>query len=382
MSSPFQINDRRWRWPLFSLMMALLAGCGRDDIKVYRIAKTDSTAPSTPAMGATPPADMTAPTAADQSGAPQLTWTLPAGWVQKPAAEMRLASFSAPGKNGQMVDISIVPLPGMAGGDLANVNRWRGQVGLDPVQDADLAALGQEVTVGDSKAQLYDLAGTPAGEAVKQRILAVGLHREDTEWFFKATGDDDSVASQKASFISFLGSIQFVAASALPADHPAIDATAPGGPAEPGTPDMAGPVAALPTWTIPAAWQQVPPTAMLLAKFAATENNATAEITVSSFPGDVGGLLANVNRWRGQISLPPIEDAGLMQAVRAFDTAAGPASVVDFNGTEAKTGQPARLVGVILPLNGQTWFYKLMGDATVVEHQKAGFLKFVQSVKY
>ena len=121
---------------------------------------------------------------------------------------------------------------------------------------------------------------------------------------------------------------------------------------------------------------------MLLARFTATEGAQKADITVSSFPGDVGGLLANVNRWRRQISLPPLDEAGLNTAVTILTTAAGPASQVDITGTDAKTGQPARLVGVVLPLNGQSWFYKLLGDATVVEHQKADFLQFVQSVKY
>jgi hypothetical protein len=121
---------------------------------------------------------------------------------------------------------------------------------------------------------------------------------------------------------------------------------------------------------------------MLLAKYSVTEGGPKAEITVSSFPGDVGGLLANVNRWRRQISLPPLDDAGLAQAVTALTTPAGPASLVDITGTDAKTSQPARLVGVVIPLNGQSWFYKLLGDATVVEHQKAGFIQFVQSAKY
>jgi len=37
---------------------------------------------------------------------------------------------------------------------------------------------------------------------------------------------------------------------------------------------------------------------------------------------------------------------------------------------------------VVLPLNGQTWFYKLMGNPAVVTAQKAAFIQFVQSAKY
>jgi hypothetical protein len=248
-----------------------------------------------------------------------------------------------------------------------------------------LAGLSEDVKVGGSATKLYDLAGTPVGGAAKLRILAVALHLDDMVWFFKATGTDESVGLQKASFISFLNSIQFTAAAdatataPLPADHPALGANLP--PMGGGAPDTAT-AAALPNWTVPAAWQSEPPTQMLLAKFGVTENGAKAEITVSSFGGDMGGLLANVNRWRRQVSLPEVDDSQLLSVTAAFSTIPGSATLVDFPGTDAKTGQPARLVGVILPLNGQTWFYKLMGDSAVVDRQKATFLTFVQSVKY
>jgi hypothetical protein len=40
------------------------------------------------------------------------------------------------------------------------------------------------------------------------------------------------------------------------------------------------------------------------------------------------------------------------------------------------------LVGVIVSQADRTWFYKLMGDAKVVESQKDAFTQFVQGVKY
>jgi hypothetical protein len=55
---------------------------------------------------------------------------------------------------------------------------------------------------------------------------------------------------------------------------------------------------------------------------------------------------------------------------------------VDFTGTDSKTGKPARLIGVIVPQNGQTWFYKLMGDEQIVTQQKDAFIKFIQSANY
>jgi hypothetical protein len=56
--------------------------------------------------------------------------------------------------------------------------------------------------------------------------------------------------------------------------------------------------------------------------------------------------------------------------------------LVDLTGTDSKTGQPARLIAVMLPHGDNTWFYKLMGDGAAVENEKEGFMKFVQSVHY
>jgi hypothetical protein len=98
--------------------------------------------------------------------------------------------------------------------------------------------------------------------------------------------------------------------------------------------------------------------------------------------GDGGGLAGNVNRWRTQLGLGTLAGAELNQAVTAIDTAGGKASVVDFSGKDARTGQSSRLVGAIVPQGGRTWFYKLMGAAQVVEQQKDGFTKFVQTAKY
>jgi hypothetical protein len=55
---------------------------------------------------------------------------------------------------------------------------------------------------------------------------------------------------------------------------------------------------------------------------------------------------------------------------------------VDFTGTNSKTGKPARLIGAVVPQNGQTWFYKLMGDEEIVAQQKDAFTKFIQSANY
>lgn len=51
-------------------------------------------------------------------------------------------------------------------------------------------------------------------------------------------------------------------------------------------------------------------------------------------------------------------------------------------GTDARSGQKARLVAAIVPQPERTWFYKLMGNEAVVASQKDAFTKFVQTTKY
>ena len=137
-------------WSL--LLLALLLpgiGCHKEQVQVYQVSQGQDqpqqvAAPATnaPASGLLPghpdvssmqsmPAGMVAP----DTSAAQVTWTTPAGWTQVPPSEMRVGSFKITGADGKQADVSIVPLPGMAGGDFANVNRWRGQVGLPAAAD-------------------------------------------------------------------------------------------------------------------------------------------------------------------------------------------------------------------------------------------------------
>ena len=278
-------------------------GCGRGEPQVYQIPK---------ASPSTTPHDHSARADGSMPIQTQLRWTLPVSWQETARGEMRLASFSVKSENGQTADVSIVALPGMAGGDLNNVNRWRGQVGLPPIAEEELAKLAESVDVDGSAGVVFDQTGMAAsGDAT--RVLATILHRADAAWFFKITGDDELVVKQKPVFIEFLKSLKFATGSdlqpGLPAGHPPIQAAIPAIATET---DGAG----KPQWEIPANWTAEPPTQMLLAKFSVSDKGAKADITISSFPGDVGGLLANVNRWRGQVNLPAIDESQLANAVK------------------------------------------------------------------
>jgi hypothetical protein len=387
-----------WRLPILTVLLFLAAGCHRDDVKVYRIAKEQDQAsqPAAPALPTDSPnpklpqghPDIStmpgATLAASASAAPQLTWKTPAGWKEVPPSELRVASFKVAGAAGKQADVSVIPLLGMAGTDAANVNRWRGQVGLPVMTDDELQKSAESIEAGGQPAQLYDITGQNPASGETSRILGVIQHRDNTAWFYKMTGDAGLVEQQKPAFVEFLKSLNFgapaQAQAELPSGHPAVG-------------DMGAPTAAVgpvshdgqPNWQVPAGWQEVSGGQFLVAKFnIAGDGGAAAAVNVSSSPGDGGGQLANLNRWRGQLGLEPEtkEIPPPRIGPPGADIPAAGILTVDYTGTDSKTGKPARLVGSIVQQNGQTWFYKLMGDAKVVESQKAAFTQFVQGVKY
>ena len=102
---------------------------------------------------------------------------------------------------------------------------------------------------------------------------------------------------------------------------------------------------------------------------------ANASMTV--LQGDGGGLLENVNRWRGQLGLEPIEEDGLQAVVKPVSGLGEDARMVDFTGTSNRSQLEERLVGVIFPQGELTWFYKLMGTPDVVETSKVDFLAYL-----
>lgn len=383
-----------------SLMMFAAAGCGRDGVKVYHVDTNDTTTPLPPAAGTTTmpsamPAGLPVP---DRSNQPALKYTLPAGWQEKPASEMRVASFNVPG-DGKEADVSVIPLGGMAGGDFANVNRWLGQVGQKPITEDQLPKLAEKVEVAGQPADLYDLAGASLGSGDAERILATILHRDDTAWFFKMTGESDLVEKNKPAFIAFLKSVEFIGQPApaamdmnmsqLPPSHPPIAGMSLGsqnslipspnqtviGGFNSGGNDK-------PTWTVPAGWQPGPLEQFLVAKYIiAGTGDLKAEVNVSSLAGDGGGLLANVNHWRAQLGQPPVTEADIT-SLPTIDISGSKATEVDISGKDPRTGKATELVGVVFPLGDQTWFYKLMGDVDVVAQQKEALVKFVESAKY
>ena len=95
-----------------------------------------------------------------------------------------------------------------------------------------------------------------------------------------------------------------------------------------------------------------------------------------TFPGEVGGLLANVNRWRGQSGLPPVDEAGLPDVTQQVTISGTPATLVE------AVGEKNASFSVFHPVGDATWFYKISGPSAAVTPENAAFRAFLESIQF
>ena len=146
-------------------------------------------------------ADLPQPPAPTAKGA--LKWSLPKGWSELPGEGMRFATLKTP-ISGRL-EATVVVLPGPAGGELANVNRWRGQIGIPPLDEVGLAKSRVALKTKAGAVNVYDF--TSEGQA-KSRMVAGYISTPDgNTWFLKMTGDAAPVAKAKPDFMTLLGSL-------------------------------------------------------------------------------------------------------------------------------------------------------------------------------
>lgn len=362
-----------------------LSGCNnRDEIKSYRIAKAPleaplpsqppvdpampgAPAPMSPAMGSSPALS----NAAVETSPSQISQQVPTGWQTQPRSAMRQASFLF--KSGKSeVDISLVILGGPAGGQLDNVNRWLSQLGQPPITEEQLAKTAQHVTSPVGDVTVVDLKGLPGGgdPAKDGRIVAGFASSANKTFFFKMRGNQELAESQKGNFIKWIRSVNVAASDTsaqpnMPSGHPDISNS----PSDSGAKKL--------QWNVPSGWKTAPVTSMRYASFSVPgKNGEAADMSVVDLPGEAGSDLDNVNRWHGQIGLPPVDDAGLQTLIVEIKGKSGAFSEVDMTSPKART------LAAWIRVDGHTWFFKLNGPDKLVESEKEKFAKFLQSVQF
>lgn len=323
---------------------ALLCGCQQDEIQHYRVPKPPAPVAKT-AGGAgeqrmlaailprgekswfvklVGPPDVVAAHAQaferfirslrfTKDAAKPLAWTVPEGWREEPGqGEFRYATLR--------VAPELEATVSSAGGSLLdNVNRWRGQIGLKPVGDAELAKLAKAVPAEGIEAKLFDMTGTGGNDTMKMPPFA----------------------RAKAPRVP-------------PQARPGIKYQTPEG------------------WTAAAK-----PGAMSVATLQVSAGGQTADVTVTPLSGDAGGLLNNVNRWRGQVGLNPVDEPQLAKEMQKLDVAGTTAPYFDLSGPRGQ-----RILIAVVPRGDTTWFIKMTGPTELVGKQKAAFEAFIRSLRF
>lgn len=266
-------------------------------------------------------------------------WKVPEGWRAESdagkanAMVQRYATFHM-GPADHSAELTVTPLGRSVGSLLANVNRWRGQIGLKPLAPAELTEVSKSLKVDNEAATFIDMSG-------------LGTLKPPSPHPPPRRGEGQA-GGQLAS---------------RPPSRPA----APAGPLK---------------YTAPAAWQELPTSGMRVASFAVTEGSAKADVSVIPLGGASGSMLDNVNRWRDEVQLPPMAASDLARQVREITVAGANAYYVEMTGTSKARSVPQTTLAVGIPRGPQTWFIKMWGPPELVQRQKGAFEAFVRSLEF
>ena len=127
------------------------------------------------------------------------------------------------------------------------------------------------------------------------------------------------------------------------------------------------------SFNLPQDWQQTEPGNMVLHSFVTPSQ---AKLAVTAFPGDVGGAVANVNRWRQQLGLAQETDAQIFESLKPDKFGKHDAQRVDLaNDSE-------RLIVSFAMIDGKTWFFKFTGTSDQIEKALPAFDTFLTSVSW
>ncbi len=129
---------------------------------------------------------------------------------------------------------------------------------------------------------------------------------------------------------------------------------------------------------VPEGWQPGKANSMQLAAYEVRRDGQEAAISVSTAGGD---LVANVNRWREQVHLTPLDPAELKQSLRPINVDGHEGVLAELAGPETDA-KPQLLVGVIVEAQGKQWFIKMRGDAGLAAREKEHFQQFVESIRF
>jgi hypothetical protein len=138
------------------------------------------------------------------------------------------------------------------------------------------------------------------------------------------------------------------------------------------------------SWETPQGWTERPPTSLRVANFRVA-GDERAECYLTLLNGDAGGLAANVNRWRTQMSQPALS-ADEIAALPRCELLGREAVLLDVEGTwtgmsGADRAEGRRLVGALLVQPDGSAFLKMVGPAELIAGEVERFKAVARSLR-
>jgi len=137
-----------------------------------------------------------------------------------------------------------------------------------------------------------------------------------------------------------------------------------------------------PEWQVPGTWQVLEPTTIRKGNFRVAQGDEVAEITVTAFPGSVGGLASNVNRWRRQVGLAPLNPDQIAALTVPVQVDGAPAELVSIRVEEGAPSGTQGVLGVVIPRGELTWFVKMIGSSALLHEERDNLQRFAESFQF
>ena len=131
------------------------------------------------------------------------------------------------------------------------------------------------------------------------------------------------------------------------------------------------------TWDVPDSWIPIDNNSFSLANYTIPYNDISADLSITKFPGDAGGIIANVNRWRQQIQLEP----HTLQQINA-NSIIGSSMIGNFSVHRlANSDIDQAFLCTILRYEDSTIFVKLKSSVAIINSLEKKFLDFCSSFR-
>jgi hypothetical protein len=138
-------------------------------------------------------------------------WTTPEGWKSLPAGGMRVGSFQLANLSKEDFDCSITKLGPVAGGLADNINRWRRQINLQPLDAAAIEESVERLKTDSGllvvRTQLNSAEGNAPTSTDRSMRVAI-IEEADATIFIKLVGRHDAVAANAAGFDALVASFR------------------------------------------------------------------------------------------------------------------------------------------------------------------------------